>query len=67
MAVREKRANIANPVTTFRRALAIGTSCSWALATGRSRLVHSRPGRSFEPNRDQYWLHLGPPSDASHR
>jgi hypothetical protein len=67
MAVREKRAKIASPVTTFRRALTIDTSCSWASATDRSRLVHSRPGSSFEPDHDQYWLRLALRSDASHR
>ena len=51
MAVRELRATIANPVTTFRRALAVSTTCSWASATDRPRILHPRPGSSFEANR----------------
>ena len=52
MAVREKRATIANPVTTFRRALALSTTCSWASATDCPRILHPRPGNSFEGNRN---------------
>jgi len=52
MAIREKRAAIVNPVTTFRRALAVSTSCSWASATDRPRILHPRPGSSFEANRN---------------
>jgi hypothetical protein len=39
MAIREKRAAIVNPVTTFRRALTVGTTCSWASATDRPILA----------------------------
>ena len=52
MAIRETRVAIGNPVTTFRRALTVSATCSWASATDRPRILHPRPGRSFEANRN---------------
>jgi len=47
-----ERVAIGNPVTTFRRALAVSTTGSWASATDRLRILHPRPGSSFEANRN---------------
>ena len=47
MAVREKRATIGNPVTTFWRAVKGGTSSSWTTGPGASRSLHPRPGSAL--------------------
>jgi hypothetical protein len=59
MAVREKRATIASPVTTFRRALAVGTSHVRSEAVDTLRFPHPRPGQTFGRNTDGQYLRAG--------